>query len=180
MAPMREDCLVCGKLVPRAHGVAFRDGRIVDLFCFVDRADLGSAPINQRLLGVHVLLVDDNESTLELFREALEYFGALVTTADALDGEAILRHMSPHVLVTDIAMSYDGLDTVRQVRLFRDATGLAIPEVAISGSRHDRDRLRGAGFAAFLPKPLDPFVLADVVATLHHERRKHSPRGGGR
>jgi CheY-like chemotaxis protein len=35
-----------------------------------------------------------------------------------------------------------------------------------------RDHLREAGFAAFLPKPFDPFVLADVVAQLHQGRRR--------
>ena len=171
MVQMREECLTCGNVVPHDRGVVFRERRFVDLYCFLEGPVRSpSVPVNQRLLGVHVLLVDDNESTLELFRAALEYCGALVTTADALDGEAILRQISPHVLVSDIAMPYDGLETMRQVRLFSAKTSRVIPEIAISGSRRDRHHLREAGFAAFLPKPLDPFVLADVVAKLYGER----------
>jgi len=179
MATTRDDCLTCGNLVPLDHGVAFRDGRIIDLVCYVDgavgmhAARPALVPVNQRLLGVHVLVLDDNNNTLELLRMALEYSGAFVTTAaNAIDGQAMLREVRPHVLVSDIAMPHDGLEMVRHVILFAAETGVVIPAVAISAGRDGRDHLREAGFAAFLPKPLDPFVLADVVAKLHQDRRR--------
>ena len=178
MASLRDDCLTCGNLVPHDRGVRFQGERIIDLACYVDGAASthaarpASVPANQRLLGVHVLVLDDTDSTLELLRAALEYSGGFVTTAEnAVAGQAILREVRPHVLVTDIAMPHDGLQMVRQVILFAAETGLVIPAVAISAGPDGRDHLRQAGFAAFVPKPLDPFVLADVVARLHQERR---------
>lgn len=178
MASMRDNCLTCGKLVPRDQGVAFRDGRIIDLVCYVDgppaarMSDPSSVPAHRKLLGVHVMIVDDSQTTLELLRAALEYTGAFVTTVgDASEGRAVLRAVRPHVLVSDIAMPHDGLELVRQVIVFAAETGHVIPAVAISGGADGREHLRDAGFAAFLPKPLDPLVLADVVAKLHQERR---------
>jgi len=179
MAFIRDDCLTCGRLIPHHQGVAFRDGRIVDLVCYIDgpaAAHTSGPPIaaaNQKLLGVHVLVMDDSQMTLELLRAALEYTGAFVTTVtDATEGRAMLREIHPHVLVTDIAMPHDGLEVVRQIIVFAAETGLVIPAVAISAGADGREHLREAGFAAFLPKPLDPFVLADVIARLHQERRK--------
>lgn len=179
MAATRDACLTCGNLVPHDQGVAFRDGRIIDLACYIDGAASthaarpASVPANQKLLGVHVLVVDDTVSTVDLLRAALEYCGGFVTTADnALDGRAILQQVRPHVLVSDIAMPHDGLEVVRQVTLFAAETGVVIPAIAISAGSDGRDHLREAGFAAFLPKPLDPFVLADLVAKLHRERRR--------
>ena len=176
---VRDDCLTCGNLIPHHEGVAFRDGRVIDLICYIDgaRGTQAGRPAavlaNQRLLGVHVLVVDNNGSTLELLRSALEYSGGFVTTAEnALDGRATLRQVRPHVLVSDIAMPHDGLEMVRQVILFAAETGIVIPAVAISAGQDGREHLREAGFAAFLPKPLDPFVLADVVSKLHQERRR--------
>jgi CheY-like chemotaxis protein len=178
MASTREDCLTCGKFVPQSHAVAFHDGRIIDLVCYIDGLPAAhvsrpaSVPANKKLIGVHALVMDDSETTLELLRAALEYCGAFVTTAaDATEGRAMLREIHPHVLVTDIAMPHDGLEMVRQVIVFAAETGLVIPAVAISAGADGREHLREAGFAAFLPKPLDPFVLADVVAKLHSERR---------
>jgi CheY-like chemotaxis protein len=119
------------------------------------------------------LVLDDSNSGRDLLRAALEYSGAFVTTAEnAIEGQAILREVRLHILVSDIAMPHDGLEMVRQVILFAAETGIVIPAVAISAGRDGRDHLREAGFAAFLPKPLDPFVLADVVAKLHQERRR--------
>lgn len=171
-----DTCLTCGKLVPRYQGVAFRDGRIVDLPCYLDgtpdthASRRTSVPPNQRLLGVHVLVIDDHEGGLELLRTALEYSGAFVTTATGtLEGKAILREVRPHVLVTDIAMPNNGLEMVRDVIVFAAETGIVIPTVAISAGGDGRHHLREAGFAAFIPKPLDPFVLAEVVAKLKSE-----------
>jgi len=179
MASTRDDCLACGRLVPQHQGVAFQDGRILDLVCYTDGpiaqrvSRAASVPANQRLLGVHVLVMDDSETTLDVLRAALEYSGGFVTTvADATEGRAMLREIHPHVLVTDISMPPDGLETVREVIVFATETGLVIPAVAISAGADGREHLREAGFAAFLPKPLDPFVLVDVVAKLHQERRR--------
>jgi CheY-like chemotaxis protein len=36
----------------------------------------------QELAGVHVLVVEDTDDSREMLRIALEYFGALVTTAN--------------------------------------------------------------------------------------------------
>jgi CheY-like chemotaxis protein len=178
MAPTRDHCLTCGRLVLRDQGVAFRDGGIIDLPCFLEGKPEplthgAPAPPNQTLLGVHVCVVEDDGRVRELLCAVLEYSGGFVTTAkDATEGKAMLRDVHPHVLVTDISMPNDGLEMVREVIVFAAETGLVVPAVAISGSRDGRDHLREAGFAAFIPKPLDPFVLAVVVAKLHQERRK--------
>jgi CheY-like chemotaxis protein len=168
MDSSRDDCVICGKLVRQNQGVAFQAGRIADLPCYLDgTATMASLPPHQRLLGVHVFVVDDNEITRDLLQAALEYSGAFVTTAmDATEGKAMLRQTRPHVLVSDIAMPNDGLEIVREVIRFAAEAGLVIPAVAISGDGDGRDHLREAGFAAFLPKPFDPFVLAEVVAKL--------------
>ena len=171
-------CLICGRLVLRHEGVAFRAGRVTDLQCFLDGPQQQSprvtaVPANQRLLGVHVLIVDDNSSTVEILRAALEYSGGFVTTAPgANEGKATLREVRPHVLVSDLAMPHDGLEMVREVIVFAAETGLVIPAIAVSAGTHGRgrDHLRESGFAVFIPKPLDPFVLANVVAKLAEGR----------
>ena len=57
------------------------------------------------LEGVHVLVVEDTDDYRELLRMALEYCGALVTTAaSAEEAKRILDSIRPHVLVSDIGM----------------------------------------------------------------------------
>ena len=62
----------------------------------------------------------------------------------------------------------DGYWLVRELRTRPPAAGGAIPAVAITahGETHGPDRTLAAGFAAHLRKPIDPWELCRVVATL--------------
>jgi PleD family two-component response regulator len=66
-------------------------------------APVESAMAHRDLEGVHVLVVDDSDDSREILRIALEYCGALVTTAESAErAKRILENLRPHVLVTDI------------------------------------------------------------------------------
>ena len=116
------------------------------------------------LVGVHVLVVEDTDDSREVLRVALEYCGALVTTAESAQrAKLILETLRPHVLVTDIAMPDDGLELIREVKAVARAKGLHIPTIAITAYRGRREELLAEGFAELLEKPLDPIALCGVV-----------------
>ena len=106
------------------------------------------------LNGVHVLVVEDTDDSRELFRMALEYCGALVTTAaSAEEAKRILENLRPHVLVSDIGMPDDGLELIREVKTVAQAKGLRIPAIAITAYRDRREELLAEGFDELLEKP---------------------------
>jgi CheY-like chemotaxis protein len=52
---------------------------------------------------------EDTDDSREMLRVALEYCGALVTTAaSAEEAKRVLATLRPHLLVSDIAMPDDG------------------------------------------------------------------------
>jgi CheY-like chemotaxis protein len=119
------------------------------------------------LIGIHVLVVDDNRTTREMLGAAMEYCGAFVTLASTVaEGKAVIREVRPRVIVSDISMPNNGFELVRDVLAFAIETGFKIPAVAITAAREKREHAKEAGFAAFVAKPLDPFVLALVVKLL--------------
>lgn len=122
------------------------------------------------LLGVHVLVVDDDRDSRALLRTVLEYCGALVTvTASARDAIGALRRVVPDVLVSDIAMpDKDGYWLIRQIRALPKDHGGAMPAVAITAFReaHTPERALSAGYQAHLTKPIDPWELCRTVAAL--------------
>jgi len=116
------------------------------------------------LAGVHVLVVEDTNDSREFFRMALEYCGALVTTAaSAEEAKRILENLRPHVLVSDIGMPDDGLELIREVKTVAQKEGLYIPAIAITAYHGRREELLAEGFAELVEKPIDPLTLCEVV-----------------
>jgi PAS domain S-box-containing protein len=120
---------------------------------------------HDRLLdGVDILLVDDDEEALTLFRDSIEGAGAtvrVVTTArDALREHDNRR---PDLLVTDLGLpGMDGLELLQLVR----STSPEMPAVAVTGYARldDRARALGGGFQAHVSKPIDPAAFIRALA----------------
>jgi CheY-like chemotaxis protein len=119
----------------------------------------------RNLVGLQVVVVDDDPDSLEYFAAALRACGATVMTAStAVDALALVRERGPHVVLSDIAMTgHDGYWLVGEIRgLAADAA----PVVATTafGREHSRVQALGAGFSDLLPKPVDPEVLCLAIA----------------
>jgi CheY-like chemotaxis protein len=120
------------------------------------------------LVGLSVLVVDDDTSNLDFFAAVLKICGAAVLTASsAADALALVRERRPDAVLSDIAMvGQDGYWLVREIRGLADDAARAVPVVATTayGREHSRDRVLAAGFNAFLPKPVDPELLCRTIA----------------
>jgi len=122
------------------------------------------------LADIHVLVVEDYEDTLELFRSALQAVGAKVLTArTARDALIVLKTVRVNVMASDLAMpGEDGLWLIQQLRRLRSEQGGSIPAIAVTAhrERYTSERVTNFGFEAFLTKPVDPFDLSRTVAAL--------------
>lgn len=91
-----------------------------------------------------------------MLRYALEGDGAFVTVAaSAEQAVTIFQHIRPTVLVTGFSMP--GGDGYELLRILRTILVTALPP------HEHRDRARLAGFAAFLPKPIDFEMLCAMI-----------------
>jgi two-component system, chemotaxis family, response regulator PixH len=109
----------------------------------------------------HVLLVEDDRDTREMYHEYLSYSGMLVT--DAPTGRRALERVAEHlpdVVVTDIAMpEMDGLELSRRLRAA--AATRDLPIIAVSGQACAKAREAGADVV--LEKPCEPDKLLHVI-----------------
>ena len=123
------------------------------------------APSGQRLAGMTVLVVDDEDDAREMLRMVLQLAGATVVTASgARQGLEVFGSSHPDVLVTDLTMPRD--DGYWLLEHVREATLGETPVVSISGVATRQAAVLDAGFDSFLRKPIDPDELVHVVATL--------------
>ena len=127
-------------------------------------------PHGPDLLGLKVLLVDDEDDARELVFEFLRGLGAEVTPArSAEEAWAIFRDRRPDVVVTDIGMpEVSGRTLLRRIRSLPLDSGGHTPAVAVTGfaAREDARASIAGGFQEHLSKPLDLDKLAVVLARL--------------
>src|SRR5437667_4927427 len=113
------------------------------------------------LKGLHLLVVEDDDDAREILRLLLTYFGALVTPVSTLrEGLSLLAAMEPSAVIADMMLGQD--DALRLIREARKR-GTRAPFIAVSGQDFDEAALQGAGFAAYLRKPLDHEKLVDTI-----------------
>lgn len=119
------------------------------------------------LVGIKILVVDDEKDTCDLLRFVLEQAGAIVVTAkNAEEGLHLLVSFQPDMLVSDIGMP--GVDGFELLRIIRDERHSQIPAIALTAMARVEDRLKtlAAGFQMHVPKPVEPIELISIVASL--------------
>ena len=123
------------------------------------------------LLGVRVLMVDDEAGLLELLRTILEQYAAQVTAVTSAKEAIALLRANPgeyDVLLSDIGMpDEDGYALIAQVRALDGELG-GIPAIALSAYVREEEQSKSlaAGFQRHLAKPVEPAQLASMIAEL--------------
>jgi len=114
------------------------------------------------MAGKKVLVVDDDEKTVELVKLYLNRDGYRVITA--YEGEEALRlarEANPDLIVLDLMLpGIDGLQICRTLRKESD-----VPIIMLTAMTTDEDRLRGLDLGAddYVTKPFSPRELAARV-----------------
>jgi signal transduction histidine kinase len=133
-------------------------------------SSLADVRASNRLAGLHLLIVDDDEDALYVLGTTLRQHGAEITSASSV-GAAIdaIGRRAPDVLVSDIAMpDRDGYDLVRTLRASPDESARRLPSLALTAfaGPDDRDRALAAGFDMYASKPVLPAELVRSIARL--------------
>jgi two-component system, cell cycle response regulator DivK len=117
------------------------------------------------MTGEQVLVVEDNERNMKLFRDVLAATG--FRTLEATTGrEAIdlaLEH-GPDLVLMDIQLpDLDGVQALHRLR--GDARTATIPVLALTAQamRGDRERFLAEGFDGYVSKPVNVRELIGIV-----------------
>jgi CheY-like chemotaxis protein/anti-sigma regulatory factor (Ser/Thr protein kinase) len=119
------------------------------------------------LVGLKILVVDDELDTVELLRFLFNETGAIVQTANSVEqGLQIFDSWQPDILVSDIGMPK--IDGYEFIRIIRDQRHSRIPAVALTAMARIDDRLKAltAGYQMHVSKPVEPVELISIVASL--------------
>jgi CheY-like chemotaxis protein len=124
-----------------------------------------------------ILLIEDNDDNLTVYRTILEYVGFDVL--EARDGEAGIseaRNGHPDLILMDISIpKIDGFEATRILKA--DPATRSIPIIALTAHALEEDRKRAeeCGCDGFLAKPIAP---RRVVSEIRRYLRGHTAESG--
>ena len=119
-------------------------------------------------MTVNILLVEDNQATVEMIQKQLCFLGYRVVIArNGLEAVASAIEEHPDVIVMDIHMPVvDGLQAVTQIR--KDPKTESIPILAATAKAMpgDREKCLASGCNGYIAKPFTHRELQAVIESL--------------
>ena len=125
-----------------------------------------SRPPGWSVASRRILVIEDNADARAMLRHLLEIAGHEVHEAsDGRQGFEMALSIQPDVALIDLGLpGLDGYEIARRLRAADERRNILLVAVTGYGSPEDRERSLMAGFDVHLVKPVDPDLLAGVLA----------------
>lgn len=122
-------------------------------------------------MTLHVLLVDDDATDRELFREAIHLSGRNCSVAEAANGEEALSALGngrlPHLIILDLNMPVkDGRETLQEIKSNSHLKCIPVCVMSTSSAHFDVQSAYANGASLFLVKPHDFRQLTEMINSL--------------
>ena len=123
--------------------------------------------------GERILVVEDNELNMKLFRDVLvaKGFRALEATT-GVEAVDLAVEQAPDLVLMDIQLpDADGVDVLHRLRT--DDRTAAIPVLAVTAQamHGDRERFLAAGFDGYVSKPVN---VGELIGTVRQHCAGHA------
>jgi two-component system, cell cycle response regulator DivK len=121
--------------------------------------------------GEQVLIAEDNQKNMKLFRDVLlaKGYRTLEATTGGEAVELAVEH-EPDLVLMDIQLpDLDGVQALQRLRADERTAGIPVLALTAQAMHGDRERFLAAGFDGYLSKPVD---IRELVGTV----REHCDR----
>ncbi len=126
------------------------------------------------MTGPQVLVVEDNERNMKLFRDVLQASG--YRTLEASTGERAVElviERGPDLVLMDIQLpDIDGVEALHRLRADERTASVPVLALTAQAMEGDREDFLAAGFDGYLSKPVN---IADFVATVKRYCEARTP-----
>ncbi|HZT18426.1 MAG TPA: response regulator [Dongiaceae bacterium] len=115
--------------------------------------------------GKKVLIVEDNELNMKLFRDLIESAGhEILETRDGIEALKLARQHRPDLIVMDIQLpEVSGLEITRWLKEDDDLRKIPVVAVTAFAMKGDEERIRSGGCEAYIAKPIS---IANFLETI--------------
>jgi two-component system cell cycle response regulator DivK len=117
------------------------------------------------MAGEWILVVEDNERSMKLFRDVLQASG--YRPLEAATGRQAVELAAVHVpalVLMDIQLPVlDGVSALGRLRANERTASIPVLAVTAQAMQGDREKLLAAGFDGYVSKPVNVVELLDTV-----------------
>jgi two-component system cell cycle response regulator DivK len=112
-----------------------------------------------------ILIVEDNELNLKLFRDLLEAHDfETFETKDGNEAVHLTKTKRPHLILMDIQLpEISGLDITKRIKADKDISDIPIVAVTAFAMKDDEEKILRAGCQAYISKPISIIHFLDTV-----------------
>jgi two-component system cell cycle response regulator DivK len=117
-----------------------------------------------------VMIVEDNELNMKLFRDLLEAHGYhTIRLRSGVEAVATARAEKPDVILMDIQLpEVSGLEVTRWLKADDELKSIPVIAITAFAMKGDEERIRAGGCVDYIAKPI---AVGTFLATV----RKHAP-----
>lgn len=123
-----------------------------------------------------VLIVEDNELNMKLFKDLLEAHG--LETIETMDGHEVLdiaREHKPDLILMDIQLpEISGLDVTKLLKADEELKSIPVVAVTAFAMKGDEQKIREGGCEDYISKPISVARFLEVVD--HYTKDDVSPK----
>ena len=114
-----------------------------------------------------VLIVEDNELNMKLFRDLLEAHGYQTSgTSNGFEALDLVRKLRPDLILMDIQLpQVSGLEVTRWIKDDPELRSIPVVAVTAFAMKGDEERIRAGGCAAYIAKPISVAHFLDTIRT---------------
>ena len=112
-----------------------------------------------------VLIVEDNELNVKLFRDLLEAHGYQTSgTSNGIEALDLVRKLRPDLVLMDIQLpQVSGLEVTRWIKDDPELRSIPVVAVTAFAMKGDEERIREGGCEAYLSKPISVGKFIETV-----------------
>ena len=112
-----------------------------------------------------ILIVEDNDLNLKLFRDLLTAHGyETIETKEGMEAITLTRSERPDLILMDIQLpEISGLDVTRRIKADETVRGIPIIAVTAFAMKDDEEKILAAGCEAYISKPISIMPFLNTV-----------------
>lgn len=114
-----------------------------------------------------VLIVEDNELNMKLFRDLLEAHGvATIETRSGMEVLELAREKKPDLVLMDIQLpEVSGLDVTKWLKNDEELKSIPVIAVTAFAMKGDEEKIRQGGCEDYISKPISVTRFLEVIQT---------------